>query len=470
VALSALSVFVASGVIAAVIYFVERERIAEDLRTQQEIQARNFAAVCAEAFSIPGAETILASYLRILKSPKNPDVVYAYFLDTSLSPPIIRLHSDPRYVYAQEEAWLENRPIDSEIIERFESVIVPGQGQPVGKAVVGFSRSHFNQVLAKQRRIVTRKIFQTAGAVGLVVMFLSFMMALTMTRPIRVLAEGVRVVGMGNFQHKVPVQTGDEIGDLAKSFNQMAEQLLVLDRMKDDFVNSVTHELRSPLTAIGGYVKYLLKEKRDPLTDGQRERLRTVQKNTIRLGHFIDDVLDLAKIEAMEMNCEMADVSVRPVADDVVDLLNVNAEEKEIALKNEVPEDLPLVRADPERLQQILTNLVSNALKFTPVRGAVAIKGKMGDPAWVCFSVEDNGAGIPEDQIGQVFDKFRQVRQKKPEAAKGPRETTKGTGLGLAIVKGIVEAHDGKIWVESELGKGTTFFVCLPKASAKDKT
>ncbi len=223
-----------------------------------------------------------------------------------------------------------------------------------------------------------------------------------------------------------------------------------LDRIKSEFVTTVSHDLRSPLTAILGYVELI--ERAGEVNDQQRDFIRRVQLSVQQITNLVTDLLDLGRIEAgLETTRESSPISV--LARYAVEGLRASAETRGLVLEVELPEDLPLVSGDPIRLRQMIGNLLDNAIKYTPKGGTVGIRVAVeGDQ--IILKVFDTGPGIPPADQPYLFDKFFR--------ASNVADRTPGTGLGLSIVKSIVDHHDGRIWVESALGKGTTFTVVLP--------
>ncbi len=223
-----------------------------------------------------------------------------------------------------------------------------------------------------------------------------------------------------------------------------------LDRIKSDFVNTVSHDLRSPLTAILGYIELI--ERVGKVNDQQREFIHRVQASVHSITALINDLLDLGRIEAgFDVRKEV--VPLAAIVHYVADGLRTRAAERNQELILEVPDDLPQVLGNPVRLRQMLNNLVLNAIKYTPEGGQVSLLAH-SQADQIILQVCDNGPGIPPADQPYIFDKFYR-------ASNAPQETP-GTGLGLAIVKSIVENHLGRIWVESQLGQGTTFTVILP--------
>jgi signal transduction histidine kinase len=240
---------------------------------------------------------------------------------------------------------------------------------------------------------------------------------------------------------------------LVREIGSRNEQLHELDRMKDDFVASVSHELRTPLTSIRGYLELVLDGEAGDLRDEQREFLAIVDRNADRLLHVVGDLLFVAQVGAGRIALEASPTDVEEVVREAAEAARPAAAAKGIKLELDV-DGIGELTADRARLAQVLDNLISNAVKFTPSGGCVAVRSSRdGDVAIV--EVSDTGMGISEEDQGKLFQRFFRADSATDQAIQG-------TGLGLAIVKAIVEAHDGAISVVSASGKGTTFRVELP--------
>jgi signal transduction histidine kinase len=236
--------------------------------------------------------------------------------------------------------------------------------------------------------------------------------------------------------------------------------------MKHDFVANVTHELRSPLTSIRGYIDLLLQGDGGNVTDLQKDYLSIVKNSAVRLGRFIDNLLDVAKIEAQKLKLSPESVNIKDAAHEMEVLFKPQLDEKKIQFKNAVSASLAPAFADKDKLSEILINLTSNAIKFTPENGAVEIQATEG-PNYIEVSVHDTGGGIPPEKAEKLFSKFEQVKENQ-----GLARQHKGTGLGLTIAKGIVEAHGGRIWIKSPApsGAGTAFYFTVPKLTEQLKS
>ena len=229
-----------------------------------------------------------------------------------------------------------------------------------------------------------------------------------------------------------------------------------LEQLKSDFVANVSHELRTPIVAIQKSIAVILEKAAGPLTEPQEKFLTAAKSNLQRLDRLINDLLDLSKLEAKKMTLKLESISIEKIINDACESLDNWAKAKAIIIEKTIQNDLAAIRIDPLRIIQVLNNLIGNAIKFTPNDGKIMIETKLREENnEIEISVADNGIGIAKEDLSKVFDKFEQA---------GERTWTdiSGTGLGLSIAKEIVELHAGKIWVESEKGKGAKFTFTLP--------
>lgn len=226
-------------------------------------------------------------------------------------------------------------------------------------------------------------------------------------------------------------------------------------RLRETLFSVVSHELRTPLHSISGFVDIILMGKTGPLTPIQQDFLTTVKLQSTQLQNIINDVLAFTRLEYGQIKLSTEPVQLADIAHNVTRKLALIAQEQEVELVNDIPTNLPAIEGDSVRLEQVLTNLVDNAFKFTPAGGTVQI-GAMDRGIQIELWVRDTGAGIPKGEQERIFEKFYQVDE-------GGRTPRKGAGLGLTICKHIVEQHQGQIWAESEPGRGSTFHLTLPK-------
>jgi len=231
-----------------------------------------------------------------------------------------------------------------------------------------------------------------------------------------------------------------------------------IDKMKDDFLHSITHDLRNPMTSIRGFLKFLSDGVGGPITEQQKRMIETMDRASVRLLGMINDILDLAKLESKRMDIQLSDANLVEITQKVLDLLQPQILKKSIETKIEVYNEKKdvYIRCDAKLIERVINNLVGNALKFTPENGKITISF-IDNEDRVEVNVSDTGEGIPPDYLDKIFEKFQQVAGQR----KG------GTGLGLTICKYIIETHKGKIWVNSKLGEGSTFSFYIPKNLTK---
>ena len=234
-------------------------------------------------------------------------------------------------------------------------------------------------------------------------------------------------------------------------------RLKQLERTREEFVANVSHELRTPLSLIKGYTETLLDGAKDN-PEVETKFLQTIQRNSERLQFLIEDLLTISELESGRLTMNLQSVRLRPLVDRVLEDFKTQAASRGAALKNDVPE--LTARADAERLQQVLSNLIGNAIKYGREGGRVDVSGQLLDGSAIELCVRDDGPGIPAEALERVFERFYRVDKARS------REQG-GTGLGLSIVKHIVQSHGGKVWARSEPGSGAAFYFTLPvKAEA----
>ncbi len=294
----------------------------------------------------------------------------------------------------------------------------------------------------------------TVGAL-LVALSVALLITGTIVRPIRVLIRGTENIARGVFD-RIEVSSRDEVGWLADAINAMSNKLKQINDLKTEMMHHISHELRTPLQTMLSAQYLLLDQKRGTLTPDQVRLVMSIKEGIRKLTHFSNQFLDIQKVEhgSMEYHFKRSNIVQHMVS--LVEDTQLIASQKEVTVRFSFDKDLPDVMIDSEKFSQVISNLLSNALKYTETGGAITIlasKTKKG----IKISVTDTGAGIPKDDLPRIFTKFYQARNAK-----------KGTGIGLALVKALVEGHKGRVYVESELGKGTTFTIELPAAPPEE--
>jgi signal transduction histidine kinase len=296
---------------------------------------------------------------------------------------------------------------------------------------------------------------------GLIAVVLAVAIALVgsrrIVRPVEQLTSAARRMETGDLSARVRVQRGDEMGELARAFNAMADGLARQEQLRRNLVSDVAHELRTPLTNIRGY----LQAAREGVLEPDRALVENLFQEAMLLNRLVDDLHDLAQAEAKQLQLDRQPARADELVLSAIEAFAPRAEERHIALDALVPADLPLVNVDGQRVGQVLRNLLNNALGFTPPGGQIVVTAQAGG-AWVNVLVRDTGPGIAPEHLPHVFERFYRADKARARAAGG-------TGLGLSIVKQLVEAHGGRVWVENASsldapGPGATFGFTLPVA------
>jgi two-component system, NtrC family, sensor histidine kinase GlrK len=272
-----------------------------------------------------------------------------------------------------------------------------------------------------------------------------------MTRALRGLSAATAQLAEGAFPEPLPVTSRDEIGELSRSFNRMAERLREVDQLKEEFFSHISHELRTPLTSVKEATHLLLERVPGELTPRQARLVQIIQASSNRLLRLVNQVLELSRLRAQVLPLERRRVDMEKIVVRALEELRPQAEERSLVVGRATSGVDFGIQGDEDRLLRVVVNLVGNAIKFTPHGGSVTV-GLADLGHGLELSVEDTGVGIPTADMARIFDPYTQAHRGHG-----------GTGLGLTIVKGLVEAHAGSVVVESEEGRGSRFVVMLPR-------
>ncbi|HYQ78883.1 MAG TPA: HAMP domain-containing sensor histidine kinase [Solirubrobacterales bacterium] len=301
-----------------------------------------------------------------------------------------------------------------------------------------------------------------AGLTGALLLFSGLISS--MRRPLEELVAAAGRLAGGDRSVRVEVGGLAETATLGTAFNEMAAELeqeevrrAELDRLKDEFVLTASHELRSPLTSVQGFAELLMLE-RESLTPRQAETVEVILDNCRHLVRLLNDLLDLARSDAGRLSIRPQPTEVAPLVEDVVRTMRAQTEAGGQALSETVEPSLPPIDVEPDRIRQILVNLLTNAHEYSPEGASIQVAARPAG-AEVEIAVSDNGPGIPKEQLERIFERFTR-------GDAGLTQRVGGTGLGLAISKSLAEAHGGSIAAESTVGQGSTFRLRLPVASA----
>ncbi|GAB4434496.1 MAG: hypothetical protein Kow0031_16240 [Anaerolineae bacterium] len=362
-------------------------------------------------------------------------------------------------------------------------IVVPteevfAQALATNQKILANTEATIQDITTQSQRSMTLFGLILAGIVALIIP-VAAIFSRTISNPIKALDDGSKRIGQGDLTHRIHVHSGDEIEDLAATFNHMADELQAkleeietantelrkLDELKSQFISMASHELRTPLIAIQGYVD-LLREGNIGNPDEQRKMLDTVSRNTHRLARIVTELLDISKIEENKLVLRQEPVDIGQIIAEVAEEQRPSLEKRSHTLAINVQPDMPPVFGDHDRLAQVIINLLGNAIKYTPDGGKIRIVAGVEENQ-AHIRVIDNGIGIKAQDIDRLFQRFATVGDVTKHKSGKDEFLAGGTGLGLSIIKGVVEAHDGRVWVESEYGVGSTFHVTLPLADTQ---
>jgi len=347
---------------------------------------------------------------------------------------------------------------------RMLNLALPVRASQADSRMLGIVRLSLPLTEIEARHRDLRRLLAAAlGGAFLFSLVLSYVVARGVTRPLADVVAAAQRLARGEFHERIRVTSTSEVAHLAESLNQMAASLEEtirnlhrLEQVRKDFVANVSHELRTPLTAIKGYIEALQDGAKDQPEELDRF-LDTIKANAERLHLIITDLLLLSKIESGQIPLKQEPVALTGLIDRTVGLLRHLIEQKKHAVVMNIPPGMPPVLGDEERLGQVFSNLLDNAIKYTPEKGTITISA-VADEKFVEVSVADTGIGIPPQDLPRIFERFYRVDKARS------RELG-GTGLGLSIVKHLVEGHGGTVSAESQ-GKGSRFLVRLPIATS----
>lgn len=351
-------------------------------------------------------------------------------------------------IIADTAGQLVNSRLSDDDLAR--GVPVTSQGQPIGillATVADLPATPAGDFLGS----VNRAVLWSSIVAGGIAIVLGSLLFLQVIRPLRSLSAAAQGIAAGDLSRRAREDGQDEVGQVARSFNQMAASLQGYENERRQTIAAIAHELRTPLSVIQGNLDAML----DGVLPTSEEELVLLHQESRLLNRLIDDLRTLSLADAGQLDLQMAPVNLESLVTETVERLQLHAEANGIHLKAVTPENLPLIQADQTRLSQVLTNLVDNAIRYTPEGTVVEVAARTVSEG-VEISVSDNGPGIPDEDLAKLFDRFWR-------GEKSRSRSTGGSGLGLAVAKQLVHAHGGRIWVESALNQGARFALHLPK-------
>ena len=365
--------------------------------------------------------------------------------------------ADGKVIVGIDDFYIEGDQLFPEAIEN--GVPVQVDGQTVGTLFA--QRRNIVYTQAEQLFLDRSKtnLLLTLLATILIAALAGILLSRSLTRPVIELTAAAQNLAAGDLNQKVDVRSKDELGELSKAFNQMSAEIEQHDRQRKRMTADIAHDLRTPLTVIGGYIESM----RDGDLEPTPERLAMLYSEVTRLNRMVVDLRLLSQSEAGALTLNLQPVSARNLLEQTRELFDLRAKEQNISLTTDTETALPMILGDEMRLVQVMENLVGNAIRHTPAGGQIRLNAsvehqdKTENKQCVRFSVSDSGEGIPADEIPYIFEEFHRVDKS--------RHTDENqSGLGLAIVKAIVQGHEGRVWVESTLGQGSVFNFCIPIA------
>ena len=313
----------------------------------------------------------------------------------------------------------------------------------------------------------TFKIVIIAGIIAIFIsVFVSYFISMSIAKPIKEITEISLEMSKGNFSKKAKIYSSDEIGKLTEAFNYMMvtldktmsdledekNKMVTLEKLQRQFVANASHELRTPLTSVRGYVEAILdgvlKNKEE-----ERKYLRIILKETLRMHRLVNSLLDLSRIESGQIKVNRKDLNISEVINSTVMKFKPIIEDQELQLVVDIPKDLPIVIGDEDLINQVITNYITNAVRFTSAGGSITVKAEQNKNE-VYVHVIDTGIGISPKELTKVWGRFYKINENR-------QLSKEGAGLGLSLVKEIIELLGGRAWVESELGKGSIFSFSL---------
>ncbi len=314
------------------------------------------------------------------------------------------------------------------------------------------------QIEANFRTAIDDALLRAGIAALVAAVVVTWLVSQQIVNPLRALVKLSQRIAGGHYQERLEATSHDELAELVHSFNQMAEALDHTETLRQELLADVTHELKTPLASIKGYMEGL----QDGVIPANDETFHLIYHEAARLQRLVQDLQALSRAESGQMPIHPQTIDPRSLVETAVERIRPQFGEKEIALTTQFPPSLPAINADPDRVGQVLMNLLGNALQNTPGGGSVEVSvAPVGDQ--LQFSVRDNGSGIAPENLERIFQRFYRVDKSRARSSGG-------SGIGLTISRHLIEAHHGQLWAESDgLGKGSVFHFSLPTSKTLPK-
>lgn len=337
---------------------------------------------------------------------------------------------------------------------------------PFANSEVPWQRMMHSRMMLRMLGPVEQSFLQSVNkwiwVAGLLTAFMAALVgtlfARRITAPLKELAFAAKKISHGDLAHRVDIKSEDEIGELARAFNSMSKSIEKNTELRRRLLADIVHEIKTPLTVVRGNLEAMM----DGVIEPTHNKLAALHTETILLARLIDDLRDLSLAEARQLKLEMRSENIGYIIRQVTEMFRPRAGDESKELIVELLEDLPQVYIDRDRISQVLYNLIANALQYTTGGDRIKVGAQLdktvaggADHPVILVCVEDTGEGISQEDLPYVFDHFYRVDESRARSSGG-------SGIGLAIVKHLIEAHGGRVWAKSEVGKGSTFFFTLP--------
>lgn len=338
--------------------------------------------------------------------------------------------------------WVTAQAVAPAVFSRHLALMMRMMGQPAGM---------MGDLFTSFLRAMNTALAVAAGAAFLAAVAISIFVTRRIVAPIQAMTRASARIADGGYGERVPVASQDELGQLATQFNRMAGALAQTEQIRRDLIADVAHELRTPLASLAGYMEGLL----DGVIPAEPETFYRLHREAARLQRLVDDLQELSRAEAGQVPMHLAPLQVGHVVEAVAGRFRAQFSDKGVALVVDVAPHVPMIMADPDRIGQVLTNLIGNALQYTLPGGRVDVRARLRGGA-VEISISDTGIGIVAEHVPRIFERFYRVDSSRARASGG-------SGIGLTIARHLIEAHGGSIRAESAgSGKGSTFTITLP--------
>jgi len=364
--------------------------------------------------------------------------------------PLVLTDNERNVVYAPDARYLGRRLSPDQIKEGQPLVLTSGEEWTLIPARIVLGQDALEQAFL---RTIRRSLWLAGLTAAVAGIFLVFLLLRQMTEPLRRLTTAARNIAAGKLDERVFLASSDEMGHLAQSFNEMAESLESAERTKKQMIADISHELRTPLTA----VRLALEALRDGVIEINPETLAVLHDKILLTTRLVQDLHQLALADAGQLSIHRSPIQMETVVDSIVETVGVQLEDARIRLHQDISAELPSVDIDRQRIEQVLLNLLANAIRHTPQGGTISIEA-VADGDAVRVSICDSGPGLSPEDLAHVFDRFYRADDARPSEG--------GAGLGLSIAKTLIEAHGGRIWAENAPAGGACFRFTLPTSDS----